>query len=158
MAHRHRSGADEALPAGLQPQAFGGPADGIGAIQHPHRLAMFGRRFQDVAERGDERIDAAPQVLKIDEDDIEGVHHRIRRPAHLSIQTEDRDAMHRIVEVGRLDHVVLLVAAQAMLRTEGGGDVQAAARGQPVEGMPQVPGDRGGVREQGDAPALERRA
>jgi hypothetical protein len=27
--------------------------------------------------------------------------------------------MHRIVEVGGLDHVVLFVAAQSMLRTEG---------------------------------------
>jgi hypothetical protein len=35
--------------------------------------------------------------------------------------------MHRIVKVGRLDHVVLLVAAQTMLWTESRGDLQVAA-------------------------------
>ncbi len=158
MAHRHRSGADEALTPGLQPQALDGTADGIGAIQHPHRLAMFGRCFEDVAQGGDERIDTATQILQVDENDVEGVHHRVGRPAHLSIQTEDRDAMHRIVVVRRLDHVVLLVAAKAMLRTEGGGEFDVTARGQSVKGMPQVVGDRGRVRKQGDTPTLKRRA
>ena len=37
--------------------------------------------------------------------------------------------MHRIVEVLRLHHVVLLVAAQAMLWTEGGGELDVTAGG-----------------------------
>ena len=65
--------------------------------------------------------------------------------------------MDRIVEVLRLDHVVLLVAAQAMLRTEGGGDLDVAACGQRIERMRQVGRDRSGMREQGDAPAVKRR-
>jgi hypothetical protein len=95
-------------------------------------------RFEDVAQRRDERIDTATQVLQIDEDDIACIHHRIGRLAHFSIQAEYRDAMHRIVEVRRFDHVVLLVAAQAMLRTESGGDIDVAASGQCIERVRQV--------------------
>ncbi len=66
--------------------------------------------------------------------------------------------MHRIVEVRRLDHVVLLVAAQAMLRTEGGGDLDVAAGGERIERMRQIGRDGSRMREQRHAPALERRA
>ena len=66
--------------------------------------------------------------------------------------------MHRIVEIRRLDHVVLLVAAQAMLRTERGGELDVAAGGQRIERMRQVGRDRSRMREQGDAPAAQRRA
>ena len=121
MAHRQRPGADKAFPAGAQRQAFDRPADRIGPVQHPDRFAVLRRRFEHVAQRGDERINPATQILQIDEDDIERIHHRIGRLAHFAVQAEHRDAVHRIVKVRRLDHVVLLVAAQAMLRTEGGG-------------------------------------
>ncbi len=62
------------------------------------------------------------------------------------------------VKSGELDHVVLLVAAQTVLRTEGGGELDVTACGQRVEGMVQVLGNRRGVGKQGDAPAFERRA
>jgi hypothetical protein len=45
----------------------------------------------------------------------------------LTIEAEYRDAMHRIDEVRRLDHIVLLVTAQTMLWTESRGDFQVAA-------------------------------
>ena len=66
--------------------------------------------------------------------------------------------MNRIAEVRRFDHVVLLVAAQAVLRTEGGGELHVAARAQRIERVGQVARDGGRMREQRDAPALERRA
>ncbi len=66
--------------------------------------------------------------------------------------------MHRIVEVRRLDHVVLLVAAQAVLRTEGSGELDVAACGERVERMRQVLRDRRRMREQRHALARERRA
>ena len=75
MAHRQRPGADEAFPAGAQRQAFDRPPDGIGPIQHPHRFAVLRRRFEHVAQRRDERVDAAAQILQIDEHDVE------RRPS-----------------------------------------------------------------------------
>src|SRR5665647_165789 len=85
--------------------------------------------FEDVAQGRDKRIDSTAQILQIDEDHIECIHHLIRRLAHVSIKAEDRDAMHRIVEVRRLDHVVLLVATQAMLWTERSADLHVAACG-----------------------------
>ena len=46
--------------------------------------------------------------------------------------------MHRIVVVRRLDHVVLLVAAQAVLRTESCADLDVAARDKRIERMRQI--------------------
>ncbi len=66
--------------------------------------------------------------------------------------------MDRIGEVRRLDHVVLLVAAQTVLRTESGSDVHVTACGQCIERVPQVRRDRSGMREESDALALEGRA
>jgi hypothetical protein len=64
--------------------------------------------------------------------------------------------MHRIVEVRRLDHVVLLVAAQSMLRTEGGGDLQVAAADQRIQRMRQIFRNGSGMREHRHAPAPQR--
>jgi hypothetical protein len=41
--------------------------------------------------------------------------------------------MRGICEVRRLDHVVLLVASQTMLRSESGGDFDITARGKRIE-------------------------
>ena len=140
MAHRHRAGADEALPAGAQAQSLDRPADRVRPVQHPHGLAVARRSFQQVAQRRDERVDAAPEILQVDEQHVEAVHHRVGRPAHFAVQAEHRDAVHRIVEVRRLDHVVLLVAAQSVLGTEGRGHPQAGARGEGVERMREAGG------------------
>ena len=64
----------------------------------------------------------------------------------------------RIEEVGRLDHVVLLVAAQAVLRAEGGGELDVGQGRQRVERVRQVARHRRRMGEQGDAAAVERRA
>ena len=66
--------------------------------------------------------------------------------------------MHRIVEVRRLDHVVLLVAAQAVLRPEGRGQLQVAARGEGVERMREACGHRRRMGEQRDAATRQRPA
>ena len=65
--------------------------------------------------------------------------------------------MHRITEVRRFDHVVLLVATQAMLRPERRGELHVAAGTQRIERMRQVTRDGRRMREQGNALALERR-
>ena len=65
--------------------------------------------------------------------------------------------MHRIVEVRRLHHVVLLVAAHAVLRAERGADPDVAERHQRVERMRQVARDRSRMGEQRDTRAFERR-
>ena len=158
MAHRQGAGADEAFPAGTQAQPFDRPASGVGPVQHPDRLAVLGGGFQDVPERGDEGVDAAAKVLKIHEDHVERIDLSFRGAAHFAIEAEDRNSVDRIEEVGRLDHVVLLVAAQAVLGTERRDQVDALARGQGVETVGQVGRHRGGVGEKGHPLAGQARA
>ena len=66
--------------------------------------------------------------------------------------------MHRILEIRRLDHVVLLVAAQPMLRAEGSADLYVAAGGERIERMRQVFCDGCRMGKQRDALARKRRA
>jgi hypothetical protein len=147
VAHRHRPGADEALPARAQRQPFDRAARGIGPVEHPDALAVLGRGFEHVEQRRDEGVDAAAEVLQVDQDRVERAHRLAGRAAHLAVEAEHRDAVDRIGEVVGLDHIVLLVAAQPMLRAEGGGEVHAGG-GERVEAVGEVAGDGRGVREQ----------
>ena len=63
--------------------------------------------------------------------------------------------MHRIAEIRRLDHVVLLVAAQPVLRTECRGDVEPAHAAQRIERMLEIRGHGSRMRQQRHAPAFE---
>ncbi|ENO77337.1 sulfate transporter [Thauera sp. 63] len=155
VAHRQGAGADEAFPAFAQQCAFHRPAGGVGAVQHPDRLAVPGRFFQHVAQRGDEGVDAAAQVLQVDQQHVEAVHHRRGGATDLAVQAEHRDAQQRVGVVGGLHHVVLLVAAQPVLRAEGGRQRDVGQRGQGVERVRQVAGHRGRMGEQGDTLARQ---
>ena len=66
--------------------------------------------------------------------------------------------MQRVAEVRRLDHVVLLVAAQAVLRAEGGSQPEVGQGGQCVERVGEVGGHRGRMGEQRNAAAGQRAA
>ena len=119
---------------------------------------MLRRRLQHVPQRGDEGVDAAAQVLQVDEQDVEGLHRCVGGFAHFAVEAEHRYAQDRVVEVRALDHVVLLVAAQPVLRAEGGGQLHVAERGQRVQRVGQVCRHRGGMGQQGYAAAGERLA
>ena len=158
VAHRQRARSHEALLPGPQLQAFDRPTHGIRPVEHPHRLVEPRGFLQHVAERRDEGVDAAAQILQIDEQHVEAVHHRRRRAAHRSVEAEDRNAVHRIHVIGGLDHVVLLVTAQPMLRTERSAQAQAGEGRQRIERMRQVARHGGGVRQQRHAAPGERLA
>ena len=96
VPHRHRPGADEALPAGPQRQPLDRAAGGIGPVEHPDRLAVRRRRLEHVEQGGDEGVDAAADVLQIDQDHVERAHRLARRPPHLAIEAEHRHAVGRI--------------------------------------------------------------
>ena len=66
-----------------------------------------------------------PRSCRSIEDRVERAHRLAGRAADLAVEAEDRDAVGRIGEVRRLHHIVLEVAADAVLRAEDGGDVQA---------------------------------
>ena len=90
VAHGHGAGPDKAFPAGDQAHPFHRTTSGVGAIQDPDGLAVFGRRLQHIEQGGDEGIDPAAQVLQVDQDDVEGLHGRCRGAADLAIKAEDR--------------------------------------------------------------------
>src|SRR5690606_938412 len=117
MTHRQWARPYEALPTRSETQTFDRPPGGIRPIEHPHFFLVRCRRFEHVTEGRNERIDAAAEVLKVDEQDVERIHHLRRRTAHVSVQTEHRNAVARVVKRRGLDHVVLLIAAQPMLRS-----------------------------------------
>ncbi len=153
MTHRHLPRADEALTTGPQRQSLHRAPDGIRPVEHPHGLASPGSLLQDVAQRRHEGVDAATEILQVDQQVIEAVHHAVRRPPHLAVKTEDRYAVYRIDEVARLHHVVLLVAAQPVLRPESGRQPNIAQRRQGIQGMHQIAGDRGRMGEQRHPPS-----
>ena len=158
VPHGHRPGADETFPTGAQAESLDRAPGRVWAIQHPHAFAGARRRLQHIAQGGDEGVDAAAEVLQIDQQHVEAVEHPRRGLAHRAVQAEHRNAERRVDLVRRLHHVVLLVAAQAVLRAEGGGEVNVAAGGKDIQAVLQVGGDRGGMGQQGDAAALQRRA
>ena len=118
---------------------------------------MFRCGLQHVEQRRHKGVDAAAEILKIDEDNVESVHHRICRPSHSTIKAEDRDVMQRIEKIGRLDHIVLFVAAQPVLRPERGSEIDAAVH-ERIERVRQMVVDRRRVGEQRDSLFCERRA
>ena len=157
VPHRHRPGPHEALVSRLQRQPLDRPSRRIGPIQHPHRLSMFRRRLQHIEQRRDIGVDAAPQVLQIDQDDVERLHPFVPGPAHLPIQAEHRNAVDRIAIIRALHHIVLQVALHPVLRPEGGAQRDLGTGGQRIHGMGQLLGHRRRMRQQRDAPPFQGR-
>ena len=100
VAHGHGSGTDKAFPSVPERQPLDRTSCRIGPVQHPHRFAIFRRLFKHIAKRGNEGVDAAAKILKINEHHIEAVHHRGAWTSHLAVQAEDRDAQRRVPEIG----------------------------------------------------------
>ena len=158
VAHGHGACAHEAFPAGLQRQAFDGAARGVGPVEYPHAFAVRGRGLEHVAQRGDEGVDATAQVLQVHQQDVEAVHHLVGGAAHLTVEAEDRDAPAWVHVVGRLDHVVLFVAAQAVLWAKGRAQAHLGQGRERVDAVRELARDRGRVGQQGHASALQWRA
>ena len=158
VSHRQWAGADEAFPTRPQPQPLDWSSRRVGAVEDPYRLAVQRGGLEQVAQCRDEGVDAAAEILQIDEQHVAAGQHGWRRSAHRAVEAEHRDAVYRIEEVRRLDHVVLLVAAQSVLGAEGGAQLQIGEGRQGVDGVRQVGGDRRRVRDQGDAAAAQRPA
>ena len=158
MPHRHRTGADEAFPAREERQPFDRPTGGIGPVEHPDRFLVLGRCLEHVEQGRDEGVDAAAEVLHVDQQHVERAHRLAGGTPHLAIEAEYGDVVHRIGEILRLHHIVLLVAAHAVLRAESGRELEIAKRAERIERMGEVGRHRGGMGEQGHALALERGA
>ena len=127
VAHRHGRSANEAFLSGEKQRAFDGASRRVGPIQHPDRLARFRSFLKQIEQRCDKGIDPTAKILKVEKEDIGGRHHLASRPAHFAVKAEDGNAISRIGLIRSLDHVVLLVALETVLRTESGGYVDLAA-------------------------------
>ena len=157
VAHWHRPGPDEAFPAGIQRQPLHRPSRRIGPVQHPDRLAVFRRRLQHVQKGGHIGVDAAAQVLQIDQQHVEFGHPFVARPPHLAVQAEYREAVHRIAIIRALHHIVLQIALHPVLRAKGGGQPDFGTGGQGVHRMCQILRHRRRMRQQGHASPLQLR-
>ena len=92
--------------------------DRIWTVADDDSLAIFCGRAHAAGHRVYERVDAASDVLQIDDERIDVRNHFLGRLADLAVERIDHDAGPRIADVRSLDHVVLNVPADAVLRTE----------------------------------------
>ena len=148
VPHRHRAGAHETFPSFFEKRALDRPSRRIGPVQHPNRLAMFGCGFEHIKQGRDERVYPASKILQIDQYDIESLHRLPGRTANFPIQAEHRNIVDRIHEILGLDHIVLLVAPQTVLRAKGRGQVDLLKRRQGIEAVHKIACHRRGVRQQ----------
>ena len=123
-------------------------------LEHNHGLTGTCSRLQNIEKRGGKGIDATTQILKIDQQHIEGRQHGRSRPARVPVETEYRDTEARVDPIGRLDHIVLFVAAHPMLGPECRHDVQVRGFDQGIQRMPEVRTHRGWMSQKSHAAAL----
>ena len=93
------------------------------------------RRFQHIAQGRDEGVDAATEILQINQQHIEGIHHGVCRAAHIPVETKYGNTQHRIDEIRGFHHIVLLVAAQAVLWTKRSAECNVRQTGQGIQRM-----------------------
>ena len=155
VAHGQIANADEAFKSVKQSAALDFTPGRIGPVQHPQGLAGAGAVFQQIAYSRQKSVDSAAHILNIHQQYIEGIKHGRGGPAHFAVQAEYRYVMAPIPVVGCFHHVVLLVAAHAVLGTERRCHVQACI-GQGIQAVAEIRRHRGRVRQQGHSPTVQR--
>lgn len=96
MSHRNGRRANKALPALFKGESLDRSSGGVGAIEDPDSLSGFGCFLQNVKKGGDEGVDSAAQILKINQDDIEMIHHFGRGSPDLPIKAIDWNPENRV--------------------------------------------------------------
>ncbi len=112
---------------------------------------------QAIGHGVDVGVDAGADVLQVDDEHVDEVEHLGRRLAGLAIQREDRDAAARVGAVRRLDHVVLEIGAEAVLRPEDRGEFEGRRFGELIDHMAEGVVDGRGVGQDADAQPVEAR-
>ena len=156
MAHRNREHPDKRLEARDEDRPFDlRAADRVGPIADDDLQPAALRRLQTVGHRVDVGVNPDANVLQIDHEDVEIAEHVVGRFAGLAVERVHGDAADLVAAVPRLDHVVLHVGSEAVLRAEDGGKARARVHGQAVGDVPQVSIDRSGVADDADPRAVE---
>jgi hypothetical protein len=151
VAHQP-AGADEGEQRRVEQIALQRAADRVRPVEHDDLLAEPGGFLEAVAQRRDEGVDAAADVLEVDQERIDVGEHRGGRPARVGVERVHGDAERRVAPVRRLDHVVLLLAEDAVLRREERREAPAAFRDE-IAGVTEPAVDGGLVAEQAEPPS-----
>ena len=154
VTHDHLGRADKAFLPRAQECALDRAARGVGPIKDPYNLVRARCFLEQVKQRRHEGVDAAAEVLQVEQEDIGAVHHPLGRAAHFAIKAEDGNAVLRVDLVAGLDHVVLLVPLQPVLRPESRSDVHFAGN-QGVERVHEPRSDRCRMGHQRDTAPVE---
>jgi hypothetical protein len=137
VAHRNWKLPDKGRVRRIEQRPFErDPADRIRAVADHHFDAMLHRGAQAVGHRVHKRVDAGPHVLQVHHEDIEPGEHLSRRLARFAVQGVDRQAPAGVLRVRALDHVVLQVGAEPVLRPEDRGERDVRIQGKPLGGVP----------------------
>src|SRR5215212_3211345 len=111
------------------------PIDWVRPIANDHSLSQSARRSHAVRERVDKRVDATTNVLHVKEQNVDVVEHRVSRLSCLAVERMDRQSRLSIDTVSALDHVVLHVAADSMLRSKQGAQLDTLVQVQKVRSV-----------------------
>ena len=130
----------------------------MGAVEHEHANAGLGARAHREQQRPHVGVDPAADVLQIDDEDVEPFEHLGGRLAAIRVEGVDRDSELRVPPVPGLDHVVLLLAPEPMLRPEERSELPREARVQQRVRVGEGAIDRGLVHQEAEARAARERS
>jgi len=132
-------------------------ANRVGPVAHDDVNAVLRAGAHAVGHRVDVGVDARADVLQVDDQRVQAPQHLGRRFPRVAVQRVDGDALRWVVGVRCLDHIVLHVRPESMLRAEDGRQVDTVARHQLVHNVNQAMSHRGVVADHADARAVEAR-
>ena len=112
-------------------------------------------RPEAVGHRVNVGVDARADVLQVDDEKVEARQHRGGRLTRLAIERVDRDVEDRVADMVGLDHVVLDVRAEPVLRSEHRRQRDTGQRGDGIGDVPEPGVHRCRVRDQTDPLAGE---
>ena len=113
------------------------PPDRVRPVADDHVHTVTGGGAHAVGHRVDVGVDARPDVLQIHHEDVDASKHLRGRFARFAVERVHRQLTPRIARVRRLDHVVLQIRSQAMLRTEERGDGDVGILDKAVGRVPE---------------------
>src|SRR5215468_8746236 len=133
------------------------PADRIWAVENDEPLAEFARGLHRQGHRVNESVNARAHVLKIEDQRVHVAQHLLGRLAKLAVKRMNHNASARIAEALPLDHVVLRLAANSVLRSEKGRQIDVGMAVKQVGGVPEIVIYRSRVANQPDTRSANER-
>ena len=139
VAHRNRVEADERFEAVHQHRPFDfGSADRIGPIADDDLDVVACRRGQAVRHRIDVGIDAGADVLQVDDEHVHVLQHLGRGLARFAVKRIDGNVPAGVTGMARLDHVLLDVGPEPVLRPENDRQPGVRVGREPVDDVHEL--------------------